>query len=755
MDSYRQTLPVEIGYLEQVLAFIRTELDAAAKTLAVKKTRLIAARKDMWENTVPFVNDFTRLTEINQYLSELNTQTADYGSTLKQLNRYKKIIGSPYFGRFDFKETDSISRDKIYIGLYNVMDRKTGDILVYDWRTPIAGIFYQYELGKVSYSAPTGIITGDISLKRQYRIQNSELKYFFDCSVLINDEILQEVLSRNSSPRMRNIVETIQKEQDLIIRDTDNELLIVQGVAGSGKTSIALHRIAFLLYRGLNFNINTANFLILSPNAVFSKYISSVLPDLGEENVAQTTFDDLAATQLEGKFKLETRNLQLESLIVLQDDESMAIKKQGIEFKGSRLFVQILERLIRYYERRLINFEDIYFHGKIIETGQQIKHLFLKNASGTPMARRLQRIEQMILDQVHPLQKKKLEKIEKIVANSDGHDLEVKSFSRLLSIKETNVFMKHLRKFTTVDYVDLYRVLFQKPELFLKLAQGLELPAQIEQVVRETNSSLQRGYAYYEDCAPLLYLKLRVEGGDLFSDIRQVLIDEAQDYYPLQYEVFKLLFKNARYTILGDIHQAVEKDADLSLYSVIEEILNKSRTAKLVLNKGYRSSSEINACTQNLLGKKQEFISFKRREAKPVVVFEETPDRILLTIASDIDRFFKQGYESIAVIGKTRREAENIYAELQKLTSARLVTANDAEIEKGVVVIPSYMAKGLEFDVVLIHDASRNNYSTGLDRKLLYIACTRALHQLSFYYTGEKSPFLFNWLLASVAPAEA
>jgi DNA helicase-2/ATP-dependent DNA helicase PcrA len=742
MDSYQQDLPVETTYLEQVLAFIRTELAVAAETLAVKKTRLIAARKDMWENTVPFANDFTRMTEINQYLSELNTQTADYGSTLKQLNRYKAIIGSPYFGRFDFQETGATGRDKVYIGLYNVMDRKTSDILVYDWRTPIASIFYQYELGKVSYSAPTGIITGDISIKRQYRIQNSELKYFFDCSILINDQILQEVLSHNSSPRMRNIVETIQKEQDLIIRDTDNELLIVQGVAGSGKTSIALHRIAFLLYRGLNFNINTANFLILSPNAIFSKYISSVLPDLGEENVAQTTFDDLTATQLEGKFKLETRNQQLESLIVLQDDESMAIQNQGIEFKGSRLFVQILERLIRYYERCLIDFQDIPFNDQIIETGQQIKRLFLNDNSDIPMARRLQRVERIILDQLHPLQKKRLQQIEKIVANSDGHQLEVKSYSRLLAIKETNVFMKHLRKFTTVDYADIYRVLFRKPELFFKLAQGLELPPLIEQIVEKTNASLQSGYAHYEDCAPLLYLKLRVEGGDLFSDSRQVLIDEAQDYYPLHYEVFKLLFKNARYTILGDINQAVEKEADLSLYSVIEEILNKSRTSKLVLKKSYRSSSEINAYAQGLLGNKQEFISFHRPEAKPVVTLEETPDQIALALAGDLDRFFKQGYESIAVIGKTRSEAENIYAKLQKLTSARLVTANDAEIEKGVVVIPSYMAKGLEFDVVLIPDASRNNYSTGLDRKLLYIACTRALHRLSFYYTGEKSPFL-------------
>ena len=737
-----QDLQEETAYLDQVLAFIRAELNAETAMLAAKKTRLIAARRDMWENTVPYANDFTRLTEINQYLSELNTQTADYGSTLKKLRKYRKIIGSPYFGRFDFKEEGSADRDKIYIGLYNVMDWKTGNIFVYDWRAPIASIFYQYEPGEVLYSAPTGVIAGDISLKRQYKIHNSELKYFFDCSIMINDEILQEVLSRNASPRMRNIVETIQKEQDIIIRDTANELLIVQGVAGSGKTSIALHRLAFLLYNGMSSNLNADNFLILSPNAVFSKYISSVLPELGEENVAQTTFDDVTAKQLAGRLKTENRNFQLESLIALQSDEEMAIKKKSIEFKGSRAFAQILDRLILHYERRLIDFEDVYYHGKIIESGQQLKHLFLNNKSDAPMARRLKRIEQLIMNQVHPLRKARLEKIEQIVATSDGHELEVKSFSRLLAIREAKIFMARLRRFTEVNYENLYRELFQSPELFSKLARGLELPEEIERIVRRTKASLAKGYAHYEDCAPLLYLKLKVEGSDLFSDIRQVVIDEAQDYYPLQYEVFRLLFKNARYTVLGDIHQAIEKEADLSLYSVIEEILNKSRTVRLVLKKGYRSSYEISAYAQGLLGSQQEFIPFERHEAKPLVVHKNTQDLVVQAIAKDIDRFFEKGYESIAVICKTGREADNIHAELQGLTNVKLITTNEAEIEKGVLVIPSYMAKGLEFDVVLVHGASKDRYASELDRKLLYIACTRALHRLVLYYTGEPSPFL-------------
>ncbi len=732
----------EQAYLDQVLAFIHTEIEAQDKLLAAKKTRLIASRREMWENTTPVAYDFAQLTEINQYLSELGTQTADYGATLKQIRKYQKIIGAPYFGRFDFREDGSDIRDRIYIGLSNVMNRKTGMIFVYDWRAPIAGIFYQYELGKVSYNAPTGIITGDISLKRQYKIQDSRLKYFFDCSVLINDEILQEVLSHNASPRMRNIVETIQKEQDLIIRDTANELLIVQGVAGSGKTSIALHRIAFLLYLSINNNVNTNDFLILSPNAVFSKYISSVLPELGEENVRQITFDDIVAEHLDARLKTETRSAQLESLIILQDLESAATKSRQIQFKGSRTFILILERLMRHYERHLIPFEDVYFDGKIIETRQRLKHLFLNNRATIPMATRLRRIKGLILDQVHPLQKTRLKKIERIVAASDGHELEVKSFSRLLSIKTARSFMGRLRKFTEVDYVQLYKMLFNEPGLFCKLAKGLELPADIEQLVAGTKAALARGHVPYEDCSPLLYLKLRIEGGDLFSDVRQVVIDEAQDYYPVQYEVFKLLFKNSRYTILGDINQTIEKEVDLSFYDLIAAIIDKKEAVRLVLNKSYRSSYEINAFSQTILGQEQENISFKRHEAKPAIVFKRSQDLVDRAIARDIDRYFKQGFESVAVICKTQAEARTVHARLATATKAKLVTGNDGELEKGVLVISSYMAKGLEFDVVLIPSVDSENYTSALDRKLLYLACTRALHHMTLYYTGQISPFL-------------
>lgn len=749
MNDYQKNLQEETTYLKDTLAFIERELKTQTERLASKKRKLIDSRRDMWENTVHFSNDFARLTEMNQHLSELNNQTANYNNNLKRLRNYEKVVSSPYFGRFDFAEDGFTEREKIYIGLQSLIEPKTHKIYVYDWRAPISSIFYRYEPGKASFSSPAGTIYGDVLLKRQYKIKDSRLEYFFDCSIQINDEMLQEILSRNSSPKMRNIVESIQKEQDIIIRDMENELLIVQGVAGSGKTSIALHRVAFLLYNGLSSNLRANNVIIISPNTIFSSYISSVLPELGEENVEQTTFGDILSDAFDGRLIAESRDVQVESLIESQNSDTGIIRMESIGFKGSITFLKILDRLLWHYAHRVIPFEDIYFDGTILDTKQQIKNRFLNNQTGIPMAKQLNRLENIILEKIHPLRRKRLEKIEKVVQQSEGHDLEIKQFARLLSLKEAKVFMKRIHKFTQVDYLNIYKLLFSQRSLLPKLAKGLKLPRNIIEIISATNENLQKEKISYEDCAPLLYLKLKVDGGNFFPDIKQVVIDEAHDYYPLQYEIFKLLFRDAKYTVLGDIHQSVEKQPDQSFYDSVSDILNKQKIVKLFLNKGYRSSYEINRFTQKLQDIKQDVIPFKRHEAKPHVSYKGTPELMDQAIVNDIKDCLKQGYGTIAIICKTQREAKKAHPRLQDIMKdsqaaikIRLVSPDDGKLEKGVAVIPSYAAKGLEFDVVIVYGADTMSYSTEFDRRLLYIACTRALHQLFIYYTGEISPII-------------
>jgi len=654
------------------------------------------------------------------------------------------MISSPYFGRFDFVEEGLHENEKIYIGLYNLMDQNTGEVYVYDWRSPISSVFYRYELGEVMYATPIGMSQGKVSLKRQYQIRESKLKYFFDCSVRITDQLLQEVLGHNTSAKMKNIIETIQKEQDVIIRDREHELLIVQGVAGSGKTSIALHRIAFLLYEGLNSNLQSHNVLIISPNTVFSHYISSVLPELGEENVRQSIFDDLVLDIFKGRFGEETRDMQLETLIYSRAHDEGDLRPQSIDFKGSRMFKQILDRLLTYYGHRLIAFEDVYYHGTILATRQQLKNRFLNNDIGIPMAKQLKKIESTLLEKVHPLQKKRLKRLEKIVGKSEGHEFEIRSFSRLLAIRQAKAFRERLQKFTTVDYRQVYELLFNNLGLLMKLSQGLKLPEDFKEIVSATQQNLRKDQVHYEDYAPLLYLKLKIEGNDLFSEIKHVVIDEAQDYSPLQYEVFKLLYKNATYTVLGDLHQTIEKTVDPSLYDDISEILNKRKTVKLSLDKGYRSTREINTLTQKLLveGTEQHYSSFERHGDEPLVLHQPTLESIDQAILSDLAKYTAQGYESIAVICKTQEEAEKVYSRLEKSAQITLIKPRGGEVIKGALVIPSYMAKGLEFDVVIVYNVNKEVYSCDLDKQLLYIACTRALHHLIIYYQGDKSPLI-------------
>lgn len=742
MKDYQANLQEETAYLNQTLNFIKSEILSKEATLSDKKSSLIASRKDMWDNTVHLVQDLEDLPEIYRYLTELNSQTAVYDNVRDGLNKYKKVVESPYFARIDIKEEGSPGEEKIYIGLSNVMDKQTRNVYVYDWRAPISSVFYRYELGRGSYTAPAGTILCEITRKRQFKIVNSQLKYFFECGLAIGDELLQEVLSRNSSPRMRNIVETIQREQDIIIRDDETELLIVQGAAGSGKTSIALHRIAFLLYHGLGTNLSSANFLIISPHDILNQYISNVLPGLGEENVAQTTFEGIALRLFSEKLKFEGRSDHLESLIARKESSEKELKRQIIEFKGSGTFVRILDRYIRHYARRIIPFQDVYYHGVMIATRQQLKNRFLKNQIGIPMAKQLKKIESMILDKVHPLQRKRRSILEKIVEKSEGHELEIKSYSRLLSMKEAKKFLLRIQEFTTVDYFKMYRTLFADKNLFLKLGQGLELPQNIEKIILTTNHVLEEGQVSYEDIAPLLFLKLKIEGRNAFSEIKQVVIDEAQDYYPMHYEVFKMLFNKASYTVLGDINQAIEKDTEISLYDDIIQILNKNKALKLFLTKSYRSSYEINQFSKKILGTVQDFSPFERHEAKPQIVFMDSPASLDKAIVHDIDEYLSQGYESIAVICKTQQDAAKTYRRLNKFAKVHLVTAEDIAFDKGVLIISAYMAKGLEFDVVLVYGASAENYSSEYDRKLLYVACTRALHRLALYHTGELSGFL-------------
>jgi len=743
MSEYKKKYIEETTFLKEIIDLIEYRLETETSSLENKKKDLIEARKEMWENTTHSSTDLDKVSDANQYLSALQNQTLSYSDSAKLVSRFEKLLDNPYFARIDFTETGYDDTEKIYIGLFNLMDDETHNIKIYDWRAPISSIFYRSEIGPIDYIAPAGIIKGNVSLKRQYKINKGKLEYFFDSNINILDEMLKEALSKNMSSKMRTIVETIQKEQDLIIRDLVNELLIVQGVAGSGKTSVALHRIAFLLYQGLNLNLKSANIVIISPNTLFSKYISNVLPELGEENITELTFENIFFELFEGKLSIKTKSEQLEEIICAKNEDEKNFLRSVIEFKGSSVFLQIIKRFIYYFEHKMIKFEDIYFNGKILENRDILKSLLLSNKLTMPTAKKLKIIEGRILDKFHDIKKIRREKIEKIVGSSSRHEFQIKSFSRVIAARETSSFTQKLHKFTEFNCYELYKIMFENKKVFFELSKGLDLPPNINEIIDFTNQNIQdKNNIPYSDGIGLIYLKLIFEGCSLYTNIKQVMIDEAQDYYPLHYNILKILFKEARFTVVGDINQTIEKKSDLTIYDDIITIFDKKKSTTLLLTKSYRSSYEISKFSQKLLDSNIKTEFFKRVEGEPEIIYMSSLNGLEEKIINDIEVYKSQGLDSIAIICKSRKQATDLYLRLNSKIEIKLVDSNERSAITGITVIPVYMAKGLEFDCVIVYGVDDISYKTEYDKKLLYIACTRALHKLSLYYTGRLSNLL-------------
>ena len=734
----------EIKYLDEIINLLKNKLEYETNQLENQKSDLIESRREMWENTTHSSADFDKLTDFNQYLSALQAQTFTYTELAKRILRYEKMLESPYFARIDFTEEGYDDTEKIYIGLFNLMDDETHEIKVYDWRAPISGIYYRNEIGPVEYKAPAGLIKGFVSLKRQFKITKGKMEYFFDSNINILDEMLMVALSKNMTSKMKTIVETIQKQQDLIIRDLFNDLLLVQGVAGSGKSSVALHRIAYLMYQGLNLKLSANNVIVISPNPLFSKYISNVLPELGEENINEYTFENIFLKLFENKLSMKTKSENFENIITAVSEEKRNFLRSYDEFKGSFVFLNIIDRFIKYYERKLVSFEDVYYNGKIIEKRELAKAFLLSGKLDMPTGKKLKIIENRILEKVRNNRIERRNKIEKIVNELNNHEFEIMSFTRLLSAKETQALTERLRKFTELESFELYKKLFSDINIFKKVSKGLDLPENIDEIISCTNTALGDPFNIpYADGIALMYLKIKAEGCDLFSDIKQVVVDEAQDYYHMHYYILKDLYRYARFTIVGDKNQSIEKSSELPLHDDIISIFNFEKSSKVFLNKSYRSSYEIGKFSAKLLGGENSTEFFKRNEEEPAIIKSSSISNLQEEIVKTIEKYSSQGFSSIAVICKNRKEASNLYFNLSNKIKIKLVDYLDYDsVLEGILILPVYLAKGLEFDAVIVYEANNSNYNTEFDKKLLYIACTRALHRLSLFYTGELTKFL-------------
>ncbi len=678
MNLSKEELLQEEQYLSDTLKVVREKISELGQQLYDREEKVQEFQKFMWENK----HDMDP-TEMRTMMSSNELEITMMMNKGKYFQKLYKIQNNPYFGSITFD--DDITTNKIYIGITHVEDEVTDKYLVHDWRAPICSMFYDYETGPASYKAPEGIIKGNILNKRQFKIENAKLKRVFDNNLNIDDDLLQEVLATESSDKMKNIVNTIQQEQNAIIRNVEDKTLIVQGIAGSGKTSVALHRIAFLLYKIEN--LNSKNVLIFSPNQVFSEYISNVLPELGEDNTMQTTFHDFLKVHL-GEFS------QVESFT------SFVARYYKYQEKNPRLVkYKQSDEIIKYIDEYVTNitnktkFENDYITHDFEITKEELNDLLKDRYSKLLLFDRITAIAEYYARKYYNCNKSKQKSIES-------------NLYKLLNIKK--------------DYKKIYKD-FLRSEEFYEGYKGLITE-------KEITEATAHKLIKYEDACLMVYLKGLLQGFDYQGGIKEVVIDEAQDYSKLQYIIISKIFKRSGFTILGDINQTINPYYKYNSLNDLNTIFKDSKY--LELTKTYRSSPEIIEHTNNILGLK--FVSAIRHENNRPVIRKVEKSDLKEQLIEDITKL-QGSSKSIAVITKTDEESEYLHELLKNdVKGINILSGSSKEFNKNLVILPSYIAKGLEFDATIIYTRKNNSYNEE-EKYLYYVACTRSQHQLIIY----------------------
>ncbi|MDB0439057.1 helicase [Clostridioides difficile] len=668
----KASFPDEISYLID----INNKLDNALEKAENSVDKL---DKDYMDAKLYMVKNRGEIDPHEMFQNELALKQIDsYGAFMvKVRDKVAKMKDSPYFARIDFKLKDEDDDSKYYIGRF-AFDYEN-ELLILDWRSPMASMFYDCEIGKAGYNAPLGWIDGEITRKRQFKIKNGRLEYVLESSMNIQDDILQQELSNTSDEKMKSIISTIQKEQNQIIRNDKADTLIIQGVAGSGKTSIALHRIAFLLYRFKD-KISANNVIILSPNKVFGDYISNVLPELGEEPLCELSFEDIAEVQLERIIDFEGEKDSLEMNDVQWDER--------VRFKSTLDFLKLMDKYIKQMPSVVFIPKD-YTFGSFIAESDWIRIRF-DAYNKYPVKRRLE----MVAEDIHyrfesdNIMEDDLPKVKNIL----------KSLNGMLTIKNT---------------LALYKDFFKQ----MNIQDMFVMPAK---------KTLE-----WADVYPFIYLHAAYEGLQEDKVIRHIVIDEMQDYTPIQYAVINLLFK-CKKTILGDFGQLINPN---HLHTLDDMVQIYDAGELVMLNKSYRSTFEI----INFAKKIQNITSLEaieRHGEEPVLIKCSNEKDEIYKIKMEIEQFEESNNATLGIILKTNSEAKSIYDVIKKDYDVNLICPESSSFVKGVSITSIKMSKGLEFDEVVIPSVNNKTYYNDYDRSLLYIACTRAMHRLKLTYTG-------------------
>ena len=640
----------------------------------------------------------------------------------------QKCMMKPYFARIDFIQDGASKTESCYLSKVGIVDYD-GNLVTVDWRAPISSLYYDSSVGNVHYFAPDGEIKGELKLKRQFTIEDKELLEYFDVDAVSDDELLKPYLGVNSDSRLKNIVASIQKEQNTIIRANIYDNILIQGVAGSGKTTVALHRIAYLVYNHRN-QYKPNQFMVIGPNKYFLSYISSVLPDLDVDNVNQLTYEDLANDFIGEKYKIV---------------ESKYIDSQ--KFKSSLIYKDLLEEYLNELDKNIIPQEDFKIREFTVIKREEILQLY-KSENVSSYDNIQSKLDKLTLFLKRIIDDRKVEIDERLVKEFDvlNSDNIGEIYKKREAIRDEllkgckNSFKKY---FSLANYraTKIYKDFIES----IKIHNKDEFD-EFGELKASTLSNLKNDFVEFEDLPGIMYIKYRLQGAKEYDKYQQVVIDEAQDLGPFNFFILKKMMKNASFSIFGDLAQAIYPYRSIKNWNEVIQLIFNDECEILKLTKSYRTTVEI----MNKANQLTKHLGLDL--AEPVIRHGEEVSLICVTKAETVKKIKelilkmrKSGLKSIAIICKTLNEVGKIYKELSKAEkSIHVIEKDKEEFESGICLLTCYMAKGLEFDGVIITNASNSNYNIDddLDMKLLYVSMTRSLHKLAILYEDEMTKVL-------------
>ncbi|WP_210366845.1 RNA polymerase recycling motor HelD [Bacillus sp. REN3] len=761
-EIQQKNLKLEQARVDSVIREVDKKADKWKKSSSKVGSDALKIRKTFWEDvTINFdeADDAAEtFTSIKQQAALLSERERSQSQMIKQLKTLSKLRFSPYFGRIDFVEDGERTTEQIYLGISSLMDEKEENFLVYDWRAPISGLYYDYSPGPAQYKTTAETITGNMELKRQFVIRAGKIKAMFDTGVTIGDEMLQEVLGNNADTQMKAIVATIQREQNQIIRNDTSDLLVVQGVAGSGKTSAAMQRVAYLLYHYRNI-IKSENIMLFSPNPLFNSYVATVLPELGEENMQQATFQEYLETRFGPRYQVESPFEQMEYLLEAEKDVNLLQRKEAIRFKSSLDFKSLIDSFSNKISSGGLLFKNIVFRKRVIVSKENINDYYSSLDPNISMPNRIQLVKEWLLKELKKIARNEqssewvekevqyLEKEDYLEAykhsqnKQNNADETFNDFEREQKWLAKMIVNKHFKRLfirvNKLEFIDIKNIYIN---FFMEEQEQANLPEYWEIEKERTIKKLKANYIAHEDATPFLYLQDLIEGRKSNPSIRHVFIDEAQDYTPFQFAFIKMMFPYSKMTLLGDLNQAIYSGPTSAPSALTEAELDFGKREIINLTKTYRSTRQIVEFTCQLIDDGNLIEPFNRNGPQPVIVQLETAKAILEKTNDLIERLRSAGHKNIAVITKTAKESKAAFVSLKNFHDARLIEKSTLIFESGINIVPAYLAKGIEFDAVIIYDASQ--YTKAEERKLFYTACTRAMHELVIVSPGKGSPLL-------------